>query len=188
MEIENKDKLYGHICFKTNLWLCSYGRKIIDAETGKEKYPFKYKYSEERMYQYCHKNIDNLHKLVHSDDELKRLIERAYEFCTNEDAYKEWKSEYDQLYYLEKRRRGDELSRAELNKQHQAKRKNRSKNLVLEIATNLKKKDKKVTSGAIFNVMEGLENGIGLTQCKKYLKELRNEGILDKWVNSLIFF
>ena len=177
MRLENKEKLYGHLCFKTKLWLNCQGKKILD-ENGKDKYLFKYKYSSERVYQYCHKKISNIEELVYSDDELYKLIDRAYKFCTNDEDYKEWKKTYDYKRYHEKIKTGLEKSRAEINKERQAIKRANSKNLVLKIINNLKKNNKKITSNSIYEVMQGLDNGLGLTQCKKYLKELKDENQL----------
>ncbi|MEA2019781.1 MAG: hypothetical protein U9N59_15180 [Campylobacterota bacterium] len=178
MEYKSKNDLMGHLLGKARKWHWGYLKAINNEdEEFNKKYTYKHKVSRERLKQHIQEtlSISNFIEILENEDELNKLVNSIYKLATNEEAYKEWKSEYNDRYYREKRRRGDELTQEQINKNFQAKRKNKSKTLVYNIAYNFKGNDKKITANAIYEFMQGLENGLGLTQCKKYLKELRDE-------------
>ena len=87
---------------------------------------------------------------------------------------------YNQKYYLEHKEEKGIKSRDEVNKINGAKRHQDSKTLVLKYALDLVAQNEKITIKTIKNIIELNDEKLGTTQISIYLRELKNEGLIDE--------
>ena len=87
---------------------------------------------------------------------------------------------YNQKYYLEHKVEKGIKSREEVNKINGAKRHQDSKTLVLKYALDLVAQNEKITIKTIKNILEQNNEKLGNTQISIYLKELKNEGLINE--------
>ena len=119
-----------------------------------------------------------------SDDLLKKYISKILKWCKKNynrmSQIKKIEKLYNQKYYLEHKEQKGIKSRIEVNKINGAKRHQTSKTLVLKYALDLVAQNKKITIKTIKNILEQNNEKLGNTQISIYLKELKNEGLIDE--------
>lgn len=119
-----------------------------------------------------------------SDDLLKKYISKILKWCKKNynrmSQIKKIEKLYNQKYYLEHKEQKGIKSRIEVNKINGAKRHQTSKTLVLKYALDLVAQNKKITIKTIKNILEQNNEKLGNTQISIYLKELKNEGLINE--------
>ena len=119
-----------------------------------------------------------------SDDLLKKYISKILKWCKKNynrmSQIKKLEKPYNQKYYLEHKVEKGIKSRVEVNKINGAKRHQDSKTLVLKYALDLVAQNEKITIKTIKNILEQNNEKLGNTQISIYLKELKNEGLINE--------
>ncbi|MCT7909719.1 hypothetical protein N5915_09140 [Arcobacter lacus] len=119
-----------------------------------------------------------------SNDLLKKYISKILKWCKKNynrmSQIKKVEKLYNQKYYLEHKEEKGIKSRDEVNKINGAKRHQDSKTLVLKYALDLVAQSEKITIKTIKNILELNDEKLGTTQISIYLKELRNEGLINE--------
>ena len=119
-----------------------------------------------------------------SDDLLKKYISKILKWCKKNynrmSQIKKLEKLYNQKYYLEYKEQKGIKSRIEVNKINGAKRHQDSKTLVLKYALDLVAQNEKITIKTIKNILEQNNEKLGNTQISIYLKELKNEGLINE--------
>ena len=119
-----------------------------------------------------------------SDDLLKKYISKILKWCKKNynrmSQIKKLEKLYNQKYYLEHKDEKGIKSRVEVNKINGAKRHQDSKTLVLKYALDLVAQNEKITIKTIKNILEQNNEKLGNTQISIYLKELKNEGLINE--------
>ena len=119
-----------------------------------------------------------------SNDLLKKYISKIIKWCKKNynrmSQIKKIEKLYNQKYYLEHKEQKGIKSRIEVNKINGAKRHQDSKTLVLKYALDLVASEEKITIKTIKNILEQNNEKLGTTQISIYLKELRNEGLINE--------
>ena len=119
-----------------------------------------------------------------SNDLLKKYISKILKWCKKNynrmSQIKKLEKLYNQKYYLEHKVEKGIKSRDEVNKINGAKRHQNSKTLVLKYALDLVASEEKITIKTIKNILELNDEKLGTTQISIYLKELRNEGLINE--------
>ena len=119
-----------------------------------------------------------------SDDLLKKYISKILKWCKKNynrmSQIKKVEKLYNQKYYLEHKVEKGIKSRIEVNKINGAKRHQDSKTLVLKYALDLVAQNEKITIKTIKNILEQNNEKLGNTQISIYLKELKNEGLINE--------
>ena len=119
-----------------------------------------------------------------SDDLLKKYISKILKWCKKNynrmSQIKKVEKLYNQKYYLEYKEQKGIKSRIEVNKINGAKRHQDSKTLVLKYALDLVAQNEKITIKTIKNILEQNSEKLGNTQISIYLKELKNEGLINE--------
>ena len=119
-----------------------------------------------------------------SDDLLKKYISKILKWCKKNynrmSQIKKLEKLYNQKYYLEHKVEKGIKSREEVNKINGAKRHQDSKTLVLKYALDLVAQNEKITIKTIKNILEQNNEKLGNTQISIYLKELKNEGLINE--------
>ena len=119
-----------------------------------------------------------------SSDLLKKYISEILKWCKKNynrmSQIKKLEKLYNQKYYLEYKVEKGIKSRIEVNKINGAKRHQTSKTLVLKYALDLVAQNEKITIKTIKNILEQNNEKLGNTQISIYLKELKNEGLIDE--------
>lgn len=119
-----------------------------------------------------------------SDDLLKKYISKILKWCKKNynrmSQIKKIEKLYNQKYYLEHKVEKGIKSRVEVNKINGAKRHQDSKTLVLKYALDLVAQNEKITIKTIKNILEQNNEKLGNTQISIYLKELKNEGLINE--------
>ncbi|MCT7635647.1 hypothetical protein N5U36_09290 [Aliarcobacter butzleri] len=119
-----------------------------------------------------------------SDDLLKKYISKILKWCKKNynrmSQIKKVEKLYNQKYYLEHKVEKGIKSRIEVNKINGAKRHQDSKTLVLKYALDLVAQNEKITIKTIKNIIELNNEKLGTTQISIYLRELKNEGLIDE--------
>ncbi|MFX4282774.1 hypothetical protein ACOL3J_10900 [Aliarcobacter butzleri] len=119
-----------------------------------------------------------------SSDLLKKYISKILKWCKKNynrmSQIKKLEKLYNQKYYLEHKEEKGIKSRDEVNKINGAKRHQDSKTLVLKYALDLVAQNEKITIKTIKNILELNDEKLGTTQISIYLKELKNEGLIDE--------
>jgi len=133
MRFENTNKLRSYLIQKVAIWNDSY-KKAMKNENDilNKQYGQLIEVNENRVYKYIITNIVNHDKLFKKDSEIISFAKGIVEFVTS-DRYEEYKKEYRKKYYQENTRRGDELTREELNVIQGPKTRAKSKDRVSEI-------------------------------------------------------
>lgn len=133
MRFENIDSLKSHLVYKVAIWNDSYKKAIKNEDDVLNKqYGQLVEVNENRVYKYIIANVDNYEILFKKDIQIISFAKGIVDFVTS-DRYDEYKKEYRKKYYQEKIKRGDELTREELNIIQGAKTRAKSKDRVLEI-------------------------------------------------------
>ena len=119
-----------------------------------------------------------------SNDLLKKYISKIIKWCKKNynrmSQIKKIEKLYNQKYYLEHKVEKGIKSRIEVNKINGAKRHQNSKTLVLKYALDLVAQNEKITIKTIKNILEQNNEKLGNTQISIYLKELKNEGLINE--------
>ena len=119
-----------------------------------------------------------------SNDLLKKYISKILKWCKKNynrmSQIKKIEKLYNQKYYLEHKEEKGIKSRDEVNKINGAKRHQDSKTLVLKYALDLVAQNEKITIKTIKNILELNNEKLGNTQISIYLRELKNEGLIDE--------
>ena len=119
-----------------------------------------------------------------SNDLLKKYISKIIKWCKKNynrmSQIKKVEKLYNQKYYLEHKEQKGIKSRIEVNKINGAKRHQDSKTLVLKYALELVAQNEKITIKTIKNIIELNNEKLGTTQISIYLRELKNEGLIDE--------
>jgi hypothetical protein len=119
-----------------------------------------------------------------SNDLLKKYILKILKWCKKNynrmSQIKKHEKAYNQKYYLEHKEQKGIKSRVEVNKINGAKRHQTSKTLVLKYALDLVAQNEKITIKTIKNILELNNEKLGTTQISIYLRELKNEGLIDE--------
>ena len=119
-----------------------------------------------------------------SNDLLKKYISKIIKWCKKNynriSQIKKVEKLYNQKYYLEHKEEKGIKSRDEVNKINGAKRHQTSKTLVLKYALDLVASEEKITIKTIKNIIELNNEKLGNTQISIYLRELKNEGLIDE--------
>jgi hypothetical protein len=119
-----------------------------------------------------------------SNDLLKKYISKILKWCKKNynrmSQIKKLEKLYNQKYYLEHKEEKGIKSRDEVNKINGAKRHQDSKTLVLKYALDLVAQNEKITIKTIKNILELNNEKLGNTQISIYLRELKNEGLIDE--------
>ncbi len=119
-----------------------------------------------------------------SNDLLKKYISKILKWCKKNynrmSQIKKIEKAYNQKYYLEHKVEKGIKSRDEVNKINGAKRHQNSKTLVLKYALDLVAQNEKITIKTIKNILEQNNEKLGTTQISIYLRELKNEGLIDE--------
>ena len=119
-----------------------------------------------------------------SDDLLKKYISKILKWCKKNynrmSQIKKVEKLYNQKYYLEHKEEKGIKSRDEVNKINGAKSHQDSKTLVLKYALDLVAQNEKITIKTIKNIIELNNEKLGTTQISIYLRELKNEGLIDE--------
>ena len=119
-----------------------------------------------------------------SSDLLKKYISKILKWCKKNynrmSQIKKVEKLYNQKYYLEHKVEKGIKSRDEVNKINGAKRHQNSKTLVLKYALELVASEEKITIKTIKNILNQNNEKLGNTQISIYLRELKNEGLIDE--------
>ena len=119
-----------------------------------------------------------------SSDLLKKYISKILKWCKKNynrmSQIKKIEKAYNQKYYLEHKEEKGIKTRDEVNKINGAKRHQDSKTLVLKYALDLVAQNEKITIKTIKNILELNNEKLGNTQISIYLRELKNEGLIDE--------
>ena len=119
-----------------------------------------------------------------SNDLLKKYISKILKWCKKNynrmSQIKKIEKAYNQKYYLDHKEEKGIKSRDEVNKINGAKRHQDSKTLVLKYALDLVAQNEKITIKTIKNILEQNNEKLGNTQISIYLKELKNEGLINE--------
>ena len=119
-----------------------------------------------------------------SNDLLKKYISKIIKWCKKNynrmSQIKKVEKLYNQKYYLEHKKEKGIKSRDEVNKINGAKRHQDSKTLVLKYALELVASEEKITIKTIKNILEQNNEKLGTTQISIYLRELKNEELIDE--------
>ena len=119
-----------------------------------------------------------------SSDLLKKYISKILKWCKKNynrmSQIKKVEKAYNQKYYLDHKEEKGIKSRIEVNKINGAKRHQDSKILVLKYALDLVAQNEKITIKTIKNILESNNEKLGNTQISIYLRELKNEGLIDE--------
>lgn len=119
-----------------------------------------------------------------SDDLLKKYISKILKWCKKNynrmSQIKKVEKAYNQKYYQDHKEQKGIKSREEVNKINGAKRHQDSKTLVLKYALDLVAQNEKITIKTIKNILEQNNEKLGNTQISIYLKELKNEGLINE--------
>lgn len=119
-----------------------------------------------------------------SDDLLKKYISKIIKWCKKNynrmSQIKKVEKLYNRNYYLEHKEQKGIKSRIEVNKINGAKRHQDSKTLVLKYALDLVAQNEKITIKTLKNIIEQNNEKLGNTQISIYLRELKNEGLIDE--------
>ena len=119
-----------------------------------------------------------------SSDLLKKYISKIIKWCKKNynrmSQIKKHEKAYNQKYYLEHKEEKGIKSRIEVNKINGAKRHQNSKILVLKYALDLVAQNEKITIKTIKTILELNNEKLGTTQISIYLRELKNEGLIDE--------
>ncbi len=119
-----------------------------------------------------------------SNDLLKKYISKIIKWCKKNynrmSQIKKIEKAYNQKYYLEHKEEKGIKSRVEVNKINGAKRHQTSKTLVLKYALDLVAQSEKITIKTIKTILEQNNEKLGNTQISIYLRELKNEGLIDE--------
>lgn len=119
-----------------------------------------------------------------SNDLLKKYISKILKWCKKNynrmSQIKKVEKLYNQKYYQDHKEEKGIKSRDEVNKINGAKRHQDSKTLVLKYALDLVAQNEKITIKTIKNILEQNNEKLGTTQISIYLRELKNEGLIDE--------
>jgi len=119
-----------------------------------------------------------------SNDLLKNYISKILKWCKKNynrmSQIKKIEKAYNQKYYLDHKEEKGIKTRDEVNKINGAKRHQDSKTLVLKYALDLVAQNEKITIKTIKNILELNNEKLGNTQISIYLRELKNEGLIDE--------
>ena len=119
-----------------------------------------------------------------SSDLLKKYISKILKWCKKNynrmSQIKKIEKAYNQKYYLEHKEEKGIKSREEVNKINGAKRHQTSKTLVLKYSLDLVAQNEKITIKTIKNILELNNEKLGNTQISIYLRELKNEGLINE--------
>ena len=119
-----------------------------------------------------------------SSDLLKKYISKILKWCKKNynrmSQIKKVEKAYNQKYYLDHKEEKGIKSRIEVNKINGAKRHQDSKILVLKYALDLVAQNEKITIKTIKNILDQNDEKLGTTQISIYLRELKNEGLIDE--------
>ena len=119
-----------------------------------------------------------------SNDLLKKYILKILKWCKKNynrmSQIKKHEKAYNQKYYLDHKEEKGIKSRDEVNKINGAKRHQNSKTLVLKYALDLVAQNERITIKTIKNILELNDEKLGTTQISIYLRELKNEGLIDE--------
>ncbi|MDN5114477.1 hypothetical protein [Aliarcobacter butzleri] len=119
-----------------------------------------------------------------SNDLLKKYISKILKWCKKNynrmSQIKKVEKLYNQKYYLDHKEEKGIKTRIEVNKINGAKRHQNSKTLVLKYALDLVAQNERITIKTIKNILELNDEKLGTTQISIYLKELKNEGLIDE--------
>lgn len=119
-----------------------------------------------------------------SNDLLKKYISKIIKWCKKNynrmSQIKKVEKLYNRNYYLEHKEQKGIKSRIEVNKINGAKRHQTSKTLVLKYALDLVAQNEKITIKTIKTILELNNEKLGTTQISIYLRELKNEGLVDE--------
>ncbi|MFA9240035.1 MAG: hypothetical protein ACEQSQ_09145 [Candidatus Paceibacteria bacterium] len=119
-----------------------------------------------------------------SSDLLKKYISKIIKWCKKNynrmSQIKKIEKLYNQKYYLEHKEEKGIKSRDEVNKINGAKRHQNSKTLVLKYALDLVAQNERITIKTIKNILDQNDEKLGTTQISIYLRELKNEGLIDE--------
>ena len=119
-----------------------------------------------------------------SNDLLKKYISKILKWCKKNynrmSQIKKIEKLYNQKYYLEHKVEKGIKSRIEVNKINGAKRHQDSKTLVLKYALDLVAQNEKITIKTIKTILDQNNEKLGNTQISIYLRELKNEGLIDE--------
>ena len=119
-----------------------------------------------------------------SSDLLKKYISKIIKWCKKNynrmSQIKKIEKAYNQKYYLEHKEEKGIKSRDEVNKINGAKRHQNSKTLVLKYALDLVAQNERITIKTIKNILDQNDEKLGTTQISIYLRELKNEGLIDE--------
>ena len=119
-----------------------------------------------------------------SNDLLKKYISKIIKWCKKNynrlSQIKKIEKLYNQKYYLEHKEEKGIKTRDEVNKINGAKRHQDSKTLVLKYALDLVAQSEKITIKTIKNILDQNDEKLGTTQISIYLRELKNEGLIDE--------
>ena len=119
-----------------------------------------------------------------SSDLLKKYISKILKWCKKNynrmSQIKKVEKLYNQKYYLEHKVEKGIKSRIEVNKINGAKRHQNSKTLVLKYALDLVAQNEKITIKTIKTILELNDEKLGTTQISIYLRELKNEGLINE--------
>ncbi len=119
-----------------------------------------------------------------SNDLLKKYISKIMKWCKKNynrmSQIKKIEKAYNQKYYLDHKEEKGIKSRIEVNKINGAKRHQNSKILVLKYALDLVAQNEKITIKTIKTILELNDEKLGTTQISIYLRELKNEGLIDE--------
>ena len=119
-----------------------------------------------------------------SDDLLKKYISKILKWCKKNynrmSQIKKVEKAYNQKYYQDHKEQKGIKSRVEVNKINGAKRHQDSKTLVLKYALDLVAQNEKITIKTIKTILDQNNEKLGNTQISIYLRELKNEGLIDE--------
>ena len=119
-----------------------------------------------------------------SNDLLKKYISKIIKWCKKNynrmSQIKKIEKAYNQKYYLDHKVEKGIKSRIEVNKINGAKRHQNSKTLVLKYALDLVAQNEKITIKTIKTILDQNNEKLGTTQISIYLRELKNEGLIDE--------
>ena len=119
-----------------------------------------------------------------SNDLLKKYISKILKWCKKNynrmSQIKKVEKIYNQKYYQDHKVEKGIKTREEVNKINGAKRHQNSKILVLKYALDLVAQNEKITIKTIKTILDQNNEKLGNTQISIYLRELKNEGLIDE--------
>ena len=119
-----------------------------------------------------------------SNDLLKKYISKIIKWCKKNynrmSQIKKVEKLYNQKYYLEHKVEKGIKTRDEVNKINGAKRHQNSKTLVLKYTLDLVAQNEKITIKTIKTILDQNNEKLGTTQISIYLRELKNEGLINE--------